>query len=312
MKSRFSVTFVTLVAIALGAPRAGADFTMYASEYGSGQVDQFDATGAKTVFASGVDHPKGVTVDGAGNVYVAAGNSAILKFAASGASLGTLTTAGLSNPYGIAYGPDGAIWAANNNDNTIHRFSTSGADLGVFASTNLSGPEAISFDHAGNVYVSNNYGTFGGTIREFSPVGKDLGIFATTPPSGPNGSAFDAEGNFYVVVENGQQIHEYSSTGVDKGVFAALTGEHPIGMAFAPDGSLFVTEFLSGKIRRFSSTGADLGTFASGLTQPTYLAFAPVRAVPEPASLALVVVGITVAGLSRLRAQSRRAKAQPA
>ncbi len=299
MTSRICIAAASLAAITLGPPRAGAAYLMYASEYSGGQVDRFDETGAKTVFATGIDHPKGLAVDASGNVYVASGDHTILKFAPSGGSLGTLTTTGLANPFGIAYGPDGAIWAANSNDNTIHRFSTSGADLGVFASANLSGAEAISFDQAGNAYVSNNYGTFGDTIRKFSPTGIDLGIFATTPPHGPNGSAFDAAGHFFVAIENGTQVHEYSSTGGDMGIFATFLNDKPIALAVAPNGNLFVAQFQSGQIHQFSPEGGDLGVFASGLIQPVYIAFAPGAAVPEPSGVALITVGLGVTWLSR-------------
>ncbi len=306
MKSQIRIAAAALAAILLGAPRAGADPVAYVSEYNGGQVDRIDAAGAKTVFASGIDHPKGLAVDATGDVYVASGNNTILKFAPSGASLGSLTTTGLANPFGIAFGPDGAIWAANSNDNTIHRFSTTGKDLGVFASANLSGPEALSFDSAGNAYVSNNYGPFGDTIRKFSSTGTDLGVFVTTPPNGPNGSAFDAAGHFFVSIEGGAQIHEYSSTGGDMGTFANLGTDHPIGLAFAPGGDLFVTEFLSGQIHRFSPSGADLGTFASGLNQPVYIAFATSAAVPEPSIIALMAVGLAVTGLARLVTRARK------
>ena len=51
-----------------------------------------------------------------------------------------------------------------------------------------------------------------------------------------------------------------------------------------------MANFGGGTIERFSPTGTDLGVFASGLSEPSFLAFAP-ASVPEPSTFTLAVLG---------------------
>lgn len=153
--------------------------------------DANDGNGAKARF----DTPRGIVIDGAGNLYVAdTGNFAIRKIATDG----TVTTfAGLMRASGTT----------NANGNRA-RFTQ---------------PTALAIDAAGNLFVTDNY-----TVRKVTTAGEVSNVY--TIPSGagnaflPGGIAIDSANNLIVttgvdtrriasdyrsatVLESGQSAH---------------------------------------------------------------------------------------------------------
>ena len=298
-----------LAAFSLGSPHAEAGFTMYVAEAGNNDILKFDQTGARSTFATGVSGAGALAVDSAGNVYVAerTASPTIHEYSSTGQDLGTFASTGLFRPSALAFGSDGTLYVANESTNgTVGHYSASGQFLGLFATTGMDHPEGLAFDSHGNLYAANNSGN---SVREFSATGHDLGNFATG--SGPSPLTFDAAGNLYVGLQGAygsplNVIEKFSGTGTDLGSFASTGVNGPAGLAFAPTGDLFLTNASGGSVRRFSSTGQDLGDFASGLSFPIGVAIAQTRAVPEPASLAMLGIGL-LGIAARRRARAGRA-----
>ncbi len=76
--------------------------------------------GTDTVFANtGMNHPTGLAVDSAGNVYVAHQiGGTILKYGPGGGT-GTVFATGVDNPEGLAIDSSGKVYVANSYQNTI-------------------------------------------------------------------------------------------------------------------------------------------------------------------------------------------------
>ena len=104
----------------------------------------------------------------------------------------------MTNPTGVAIGPEGDLWVMDRGNNRIQRFRRDGtfvqlwtqAGDGVFQS-----PTNIAFDEDGNCWVSEFEGH---RVRQFSPDGELLFELAPGTFRGPHGLLFYSTGALYV------------------------------------------------------------------------------------------------------------------
>ncbi len=102
--------------------------------------------------------PRGIALDGKGNLYVAnqSGNR-ILVFSPTYALINTIA-AGVSTPTGVAIDGKGNVYVSNEGNNTVTQYSAAGVqNKGGTISNGISVPESIAIDGIDNVYVVNNY-----------------------------------------------------------------------------------------------------------------------------------------------------------
>jgi sugar lactone lactonase YvrE len=212
-----------------------------------GSPGSADGTGA----AAGFFYPRGVAVDGAGNVLVVdSGNYTIRKITSAGtvttlagapgsygSTDGTGAAARFSQPEDVAVDRAGNAFVAESFDNTIRKITPAGvvttfagtpgspgsAD-GVGAAARFASPTGVAVDRAGNVFVAD-YGN--NTIRKITPAGV-VTTFAGTPGSwgsadgvgaaarfyDPNGVAADGAGNIFVAQRDNNTIRKITPDGV--------------------------------------------------------------------------------------------------
>jgi sugar lactone lactonase YvrE len=107
---------------------------------GSGKIYKFTPDGIRSTFASGLDLPTGLTLDNAGNLFVAdvstQGNThlrgAIYKFTAGGVR--STFASGLTNPEALAFDNAGNLFVADSPGYAIYKFTPSGVRT-TFAAT---------------------------------------------------------------------------------------------------------------------------------------------------------------------------------
>ena len=187
-------------------------------------------------------HPGGITIDAAGNIYVAdAGNNLIRKVSGgtvstvAGNKLGATPDNTFSNPTGTAIDASGNIYTANFLANNILKINSAGL-VSIFAGSGDTGsangvgiaasfyfPNSLAVDRGGNVYVSDGVNDL---IRKITPDGTvstlagsgvagaadGTGIAASF--NGPAGLAVDAGGNVYVADANNNRIRKITPAGV--------------------------------------------------------------------------------------------------
>ncbi len=202
---------------------------------GNGTSGYADGTGSAARFAT----PNGVTVDTAGNVYVAdTANNRIRKITPAGVvvTLAGSGTSGNADGFGIAASfnfatrltvdATGSVFVSDTGNQLIRKISppgsvttfagsgATGSANGTGTSASFSAPRGIGVDALGNVYVAE---TDANLIRKITAAGVVTtlagsglkgnvdGIGTAASFNSPQGGAADAAGNFYVV-DNGTAL----------------------------------------------------------------------------------------------------------
>ena len=199
-----------------------------------------DDTGAAAQFNS----PRGVAVDGSGNLFIADGtNHRIRKVTQAGVVTtlagstqgyldGTGAAAQFNSPYGIVVSPDNIVFVADPLNNRIRKVTQAGVV------TTLAGSTQGYLD-----------GT--GTAARFGAL---------------QGIALDAWGNLYIGDGPNNRIRKVTQTGVVTTVAGSTLGDtdgpvasakfrNPRGIAVAADGTLYVVDNSNNRIRKISPDG---------------------------------------------------------
>lgn len=153
----------------------------------------------------------------------------------------------IMNATGLAFGPDGFLYASSRAEGTIYRISETGA-ITTYAE-GLGIATGIAFDPEGNLYVGDR----SGTIFKIGPGtdGKsgEIFVFATLEPSiAAYHLAFNGAGTLFVTgptTSSNQAIHAISRDG-DTTVFYQGLGRAQ-GLAFDVDDNLYVAASLHGQ-----------------------------------------------------------------
>ncbi len=168
-----------------------------------------------------LDSPVAVTLDAAGNIYVANFDIAVpsITVYAPGASGNAVPTAvivgsatGLCDPFALAVDAAGTLYVANHCANSITVYAPgANGDVAPTAAiagdnTGLSSPSGLALDASGRIYVTNQGDLFGenASVEIFSsgaggnatPLARIAG--GNTGLIAPAGIALDAAGNIYV------------------------------------------------------------------------------------------------------------------
>jgi hypothetical protein len=186
-----------------GATRSGtltiAGLTLTVTQAGSTYV----AANPLTLVSSGLNFPRGVAVDGAGDVFIADySNNAIEEWNASTQTVSTLVS-GLNDPRGVAVDGAGNLFIADNLNNAIEEWNASTQTVSTLVS-GLNGPDGVAVDGAGNVFIAD---TQNRAVEEWNASTQTV----STLVSGlnfPRGVAVDGAGDVYIADPGNNAIEE--------------------------------------------------------------------------------------------------------
>ena len=310
----------------------------------AGSPGAIDATGSVVRF----NYPSGVSVDTAGNVFVAdTGNHTIRKVTSAGVVTTLAGTAGSSGstnatgsaarfyyPFGVSVDTAGNVFVADASNHTIRKVTSAGVVTtlagtpGSAGSTNATGsaarfnyPYGLYVDTAGNVFVAD---TGNHTIRKVTSAGVVTTLAGTAGSSGstdatgsaarffnPYGVSVDTAGNVFVADTDNHTIRKVTSAGVvtteaglasnagsNNGLGSAARFNYPYGLSVDAAGNVFVADFNSKTIRNSVSSAPATVTLSDLSKTYTGSAQAPTTTVsPSGLAIQLTYTG-TAASLS--------------
>ena len=225
--------------------------------------------------------------------------AADLVFGAQGTGPGQL-----ARPMGLAIGPEGELYVAEEVNNRVSLFNAAGENTARFGGDPLGEvvflrPNDVALGPDGSIYVAD---TWNYRIVVLSPDGElvkvwgergEFGLAAMTEPVyglwGPRSVVVDSSGRVYVADTGNKRVRVYTSAGEfvrDIGVGGAGPGQldEPSGLALHPDGRLFIADTWNRRVSVFNTDGLFLYTFDvrgwyDELGNRPYLAVDPARDV---------------------------------
>jgi sugar lactone lactonase YvrE len=159
--------------------------------YGAGSGPQVGYLGAAPATqSSGYAGPVAVTVDAAGNVYVADNNSPASVFEASPGGTLVRTITGFNQARGVAVDGAGNLYIPQwGSPVGVYKVALDGTTTTV--GSGFLSPSAVAVDGPGNVYVCDN-----GKVYKITPAGVQTTVAGSF--YAPDGVAVDAAGDLYV------------------------------------------------------------------------------------------------------------------
>jgi DNA-binding beta-propeller fold protein YncE len=311
-----SVQFYLVVAgVLLGAMAAlpaRADF-LYVCSSNAGTVSNIASNGVVTSNSSGYNSNDGIGINPSGTtLYVTnSGSNTFQSVSTSGGTPGSGIATG-NSPEGIATDSSGNIYVLNAGSGTVSKYNSSGSLVSSsFISGLTNSNRYLAIDTSGNIYITafNPSGT-SSTVTKYTSSGGSSGTVVATITrnqfisggaqgialgTGTNaGFAFvatsnaDSSGHQFVDkidLSNGT-VTQYNTSGVNL--------NNPFGIALGSDGNLYVANNSSAGIIKIDSSGnATTFSAVSAVQFSTGLVAAPTGA-PEPSSLSLMGIALTL------------------
>ncbi len=247
-------------AVVLSDASGNAIASVYTHGVGSGPTPSFSPGTQSTLPVAGLNQPFGVTVDAAGNIYIADdGNSRVVKIAAIGGTQSTVGT-GLGNPHSVAVDGAGNVYIADYAN--VYKVYAKGSSQPNVAATGVTNPCGVAGAGAGNLYIAN----CGGSSNFVVEVHAD-GSAQTTVGSGlylTDGVAVDGANNVYIADTGNNRVVKVSATGAQNTVF---TGEADDVVADSA-GTIYVAQANAGSVVKVPADGSAQSTVGTGLSHP--------------------------------------------
>jgi sugar lactone lactonase YvrE len=227
-------------------------------------IYQFAPNGSVTVFASGLNGPRGLTFDNAGNLYAAiygddgTGDGMVVKFVNG---VQSIVATNLGNPEGIAFDSFGNLYVADVYG-ALYKIAPNGAVNTVFIVPNYTpgtfqGHQffGVAVDKKNNVYLTDGVPS-NGTVWKFTPQGA-MSVFASNiQPIGltiRNGNNLfvstvyeDGDGSNGADIPGGGKIIQIAPSGAQTVVASGLGDLDLRGIGLDHFGNFYVTDHAFG------------------------------------------------------------------
>ncbi len=228
--------------------------------------------GVRGVGAGQFNEPRGIAVDGEGNVYVVdSKNNRLQKLSAQGVPITSWgkegdTPGDFKDPGGVALGPDASVFVADTWNHRIQKFDKGGKFLAEWKpDPGFWGPRGVAVSADGNnVYVTD---TGNKRIVRFDGNGKQLGVWGKegSKPGEfiePVGIAVDTDGSVYVADTGNHRVQVFSADGTFLREIPILGWEEFYSEPYIAlyGGELWVTDSYNHRVARYKD-GQNIGSW---------------------------------------------------
>jgi sugar lactone lactonase YvrE len=218
-----------------------------------------------------LNHPQGVLVDNAGNVYIAdSAHHQIVKMTPDGtASVLTITglSTGLSAPEGLALDGAGNLYVADTGNNRIVMVTPANAASAVdLTGVTLVSPSGVAIDVSGNLYIAD---TGNNRIVKLPSGGAAAALNITglgTALNAPAGLAVDPAGNLYIADSGNNRMVQVTTGGAGSAISISGLGtalSAPMGVALDSFANLFIADSGNNRVVKVTSGVASVPSTGS-------------------------------------------------
>jgi sugar lactone lactonase YvrE len=219
------------------------------------------------VGASGLSNPRGVAVDGAGDVFIADSLNARVVEIPAGGGAQTTVGSGLVLPTGVAVDGQGDVFIADLGNNAVVEVLAGGGGQ-INLGNGLSYPEGVALDGAGDLFIADSNNN---RVVEIPAIGGGQNILAVSGLNYPTAVALDRAGDVFIADSNNNRVVELpAGGGAQTTVGSGLN--NPNGVAATGGGDVFVADTGNNRVVEIPAGGGAQATLGSGFKSPDGLA----------------------------------------
>jgi sugar lactone lactonase YvrE len=182
-----------------------------------------------------------------------------------GSQDGAALRAQFRDPFGVAVGADGSVYATDAGESNAVRKVTPEGQVSTLAGGEFDTPSGLALDEEGNLYVAD---TGRNRVRKVSKDGVVTTLAGEGQFNAPVGVAVDKGGNVYVadtyndrvqVVTKGGQVRTVAGAGgpgyADGGALDAALFDTPCAVAVSESGDIYVADTGNDRLRKITKDG---------------------------------------------------------
>ena len=254
---------------------SGASLLTTAPIQGIGQGPEIAfGPGTQAMVASGLDGPREIALDGAGDIFIAQDlNNQVVELPA-GRGTPTTVGSGLSSPYGVAVDGAGDIFIADTGNNRVVELPAGGGPQTTVAS-GLNFPLGVTVDGAGDLFIAD---TNNNQVLEL-PAGGDPQRTVASGLNNPNTVVVDSAGDVFIVDSNSQLVEIPAGCASSACQTSVGTGlSNPRGAAVDAAGDVFIGDTYNSRVVEVPAGCTSVAcqtTVGSGLGYPWGVAVDP-------------------------------------
>jgi virginiamycin B lyase len=202
---------------------------------------------------------------------ITAGPDGALWFTNAGnSSIGRITTggmvsnysSGLGESFGITAGPDGALWFANDPNSSIGRITTEGV-VSNYPNPVQTGPYGITAGPDGALWFANSNKSSIGRIT----TGGEITNYTGTGILGPLSITAGSDGALWFTNAGNSSIGRITTSGIVSN-YTGTGISRPTGIAAGSDGALWFTNEGNNSIGRITTSGVVSNYTGGGISEP--------------------------------------------